>query len=295
MIVERTENPMWLSNSYLVADPDPGHRRPDRRQRRDRAAGRAGERDGIEITHVLVTHPHADHVAGLAEAPRGARQPAARRPRRDRRGARRGGRGDPRRRGRARGRRPPRQGALHPRPRRRPPRLPDRRHRRLHRRRPLQGDGRRHDGARAPAASPTSKPRCCGCSSCRRRPSSTPATRSRRRSASERDDNPFVRIWRGLDATGEEQVTVWDRAGDPEALGPRLRRRQQGLGPLRRLRRRRDRRRLPGRPRLTPIAADSVPSGVGTESVSISRYLPRCGGCARGRSPGGGRSRPGSR
>ena len=26
------------------------------------------ERDGIEITHVLVTHPHLDHVAGLAEA-----------------------------------------------------------------------------------------------------------------------------------------------------------------------------------------------------------------------------------
>ena len=26
------------------------------------------ERDGIEITHILVTHPHGDHVAGLAEA-----------------------------------------------------------------------------------------------------------------------------------------------------------------------------------------------------------------------------------
>jgi hydroxyacylglutathione hydrolase len=26
------------------------------------------ERSGIEITHVLVTHPHGDHVAGLAEA-----------------------------------------------------------------------------------------------------------------------------------------------------------------------------------------------------------------------------------
>src|SRR5262249_55923367 len=26
------------------------------------------ERDGIEITHILVTHPHLDHVAGLAEA-----------------------------------------------------------------------------------------------------------------------------------------------------------------------------------------------------------------------------------
>ena len=68
VIVERTENPMWLSNAYLVADE----------------ASRTGvlidgndelgplleraERDGIEIGHVLVTHPHGDHVAGLAEA-----------------------------------------------------------------------------------------------------------------------------------------------------------------------------------------------------------------------------------
>jgi hydroxyacylglutathione hydrolase len=67
VLVERTENPMWLSNAYLVAD----------------GAGGAGllidgndelaplleraERDGIEITHILVTHPHGDHVAGLAE------------------------------------------------------------------------------------------------------------------------------------------------------------------------------------------------------------------------------------
>lgn len=68
MIVERTENPMWLSNAYLVADPErktgvliDGN--DDLGPLLERA-----ERDGIEITHVLVTHPHPDHVAGLAEA-----------------------------------------------------------------------------------------------------------------------------------------------------------------------------------------------------------------------------------
>lgn len=68
MIVERTENPLWLSNAYLVADPDrktgvliDGNE--DLAPLLERA-----EREGIEITHVLVTHPHGDHVAGLAEA-----------------------------------------------------------------------------------------------------------------------------------------------------------------------------------------------------------------------------------
>ena len=68
MIIERTENPQWLSNAYLVAEgPGGSGVLVD-------GNGVAGplleriERDGIEITHVLVTHPHLDHVAGLAEA-----------------------------------------------------------------------------------------------------------------------------------------------------------------------------------------------------------------------------------
>jgi glyoxylase-like metal-dependent hydrolase (beta-lactamase superfamily II) len=68
LIVERTENPMWLSNAYLVADPE---RKTgvliDGNDELGPLLERA-ERDGIQITHVLVTHPHADHVAGLAEA-----------------------------------------------------------------------------------------------------------------------------------------------------------------------------------------------------------------------------------
>ncbi|MFI5028507.1 MAG: MBL fold metallo-hydrolase [Solirubrobacterales bacterium] len=68
MIVERTENPQWLSNAYLVADEESGKGvLIDGNDELDPLLERA-ERDGIEITHVLVTHPHLDHVAGLAEA-----------------------------------------------------------------------------------------------------------------------------------------------------------------------------------------------------------------------------------
>jgi glyoxylase-like metal-dependent hydrolase (beta-lactamase superfamily II) len=68
LIVERTENPLWLSNAYLVAD-EPGGKgvlidgNDELQPLLERAA-----RDEIEITHILVTHPHLDHVAGLAEA-----------------------------------------------------------------------------------------------------------------------------------------------------------------------------------------------------------------------------------
>jgi hydroxyacylglutathione hydrolase len=68
LIVERTENPQWLSNAYLVADGESGKGvlidgNDDLGPLLEQA-----EREGIEITHILVTHPHADHVAGLAEA-----------------------------------------------------------------------------------------------------------------------------------------------------------------------------------------------------------------------------------
>jgi glyoxylase-like metal-dependent hydrolase (beta-lactamase superfamily II) len=68
MIIERTENPQWLSNAYLVADEEGGKGvLIDGNDELEPLLERA-ERDGIEITHILVTHPHLDHVAGLAEA-----------------------------------------------------------------------------------------------------------------------------------------------------------------------------------------------------------------------------------
>ncbi|MGV1049887.1 MAG: MBL fold metallo-hydrolase [Solirubrobacterales bacterium] len=68
MIVERTENPMWLSNAYLVADPET--KTGVLIDGNDELAPllEKAEREGIEITHILVTHPHGDHIAGLAEA-----------------------------------------------------------------------------------------------------------------------------------------------------------------------------------------------------------------------------------
>ena len=62
-------------------------------------------------------------------------------------------------------------------------------------------------------------------------------------------------------------------AGDAEALGARLRRRQQGLGRLRRLRRRRDRRRLPGRARLAPRLA--WPAGSSFVEMLVGRGAAR--------------------
>jgi glyoxylase-like metal-dependent hydrolase (beta-lactamase superfamily II) len=36
----------------------------------------------------------------------------------------------------------------------------------------------------------------------------------------EYESNPFVRIWRGIDATGEEEVTVWDRTANLKLWAP---------------------------------------------------------------------------
>jgi glyoxylase-like metal-dependent hydrolase (beta-lactamase superfamily II) len=68
VIVERTENPMWLSNAYLVADPEAKSGVLIDGNEELRPLVERANRDGIEVTHILVTHPHGDHIAGLAEA-----------------------------------------------------------------------------------------------------------------------------------------------------------------------------------------------------------------------------------
>ena len=65
MIVERAEHPDWLSNAYLFAESGTGVLVDNN--------GVAGplyekvESEGIELTHILLTHHHMDHVVAVAE------------------------------------------------------------------------------------------------------------------------------------------------------------------------------------------------------------------------------------
>jgi hydroxyacylglutathione hydrolase len=67
MIVERTEHPGWLSNAYLFADgPGGSGVLVDCNDVADPLFERIAE-DDIAVTHILLTHHHGDHIAGLAE------------------------------------------------------------------------------------------------------------------------------------------------------------------------------------------------------------------------------------
>lgn len=67
MIVERTEHPSWLSNAYLVADREGGHGVLVDSNGINQPLLDAVERLGITVTHVIVTHHHADHVVTCEE------------------------------------------------------------------------------------------------------------------------------------------------------------------------------------------------------------------------------------
>ena len=67
MIVERSMHESWLSNAFLLAD-EPGGRAVfvDSGAPLEPLLA-AVEREGVTPTHLLVTHGHADHVAGNDE------------------------------------------------------------------------------------------------------------------------------------------------------------------------------------------------------------------------------------
>lgn len=67
MIIERTENPTFLSNAYLIADEPGGHGVLVDGNGEPGALLERVERDDITITHVLCTHHHGDHTIDLPE------------------------------------------------------------------------------------------------------------------------------------------------------------------------------------------------------------------------------------
>jgi glyoxylase-like metal-dependent hydrolase (beta-lactamase superfamily II) len=67
VIVERSMHPSWLSNAFLLADESTGTAVFVDSGAPLEPLVEVVERDGLEPTHLLVTHGHADHVAGNDE------------------------------------------------------------------------------------------------------------------------------------------------------------------------------------------------------------------------------------
>jgi glyoxylase-like metal-dependent hydrolase (beta-lactamase superfamily II) len=66
MLIERSMHPSWLSNAYVVADQSGTAVFVDSGAPLDPLVAFV-EREGATPTHLLVTHGHADHVAGNDE------------------------------------------------------------------------------------------------------------------------------------------------------------------------------------------------------------------------------------
>lgn len=65
MILQRVEASPWLSNAYLIVDEIGGKGvLVDSNEATDPLVERV-EREGTEITHILLTHHHYDHVVGV--------------------------------------------------------------------------------------------------------------------------------------------------------------------------------------------------------------------------------------
>src|SRR3972149_11496265 len=67
MLIERSMHPDWLSNAYVVADGPGGTAVFVDSGAPLEPLHAAVARHGLTVTHLLVTHGHADHVAGNDE------------------------------------------------------------------------------------------------------------------------------------------------------------------------------------------------------------------------------------
>ena len=64
MLIERSMHPDWLSNAYLLADEPGGTAVFVDSGAPLGPLHEAVEREGLNVTHLLTTHSHPDHVAG---------------------------------------------------------------------------------------------------------------------------------------------------------------------------------------------------------------------------------------
>jgi len=67
MILQRVEQSDWLSNAYLVCDEPGGHGVLIDSNGVTEPLTERVEREGIELTHILLTHSHWDHVVGAGK------------------------------------------------------------------------------------------------------------------------------------------------------------------------------------------------------------------------------------
>jgi glyoxylase-like metal-dependent hydrolase (beta-lactamase superfamily II) len=65
MIIERSLHPDWLSNTYLVGDEPGGKAVAIDAGGPSRPLMEKAEAEGLEVTHLLLTHHHHDHVCDM--------------------------------------------------------------------------------------------------------------------------------------------------------------------------------------------------------------------------------------
>jgi hydroxyacylglutathione hydrolase len=67
MLLQRVEQADWLSNSYLVVDEPSGHGVLIDSNGVTEPLTERVEREGITLTHLILTHQHWDHVVGASK------------------------------------------------------------------------------------------------------------------------------------------------------------------------------------------------------------------------------------